>query len=73
MAELSAKEGELAQKETVILKNLLLLRETRVRDAMTPRTVVFSLPETLRIEEVFINMSIFVLRVYLYIRMTRNR
>ena len=53
MAELSEKEGELAQKETVILKNLLLLRETRVRDAMTPRTVVFSLPETLRIEEFF--------------------
>lgn len=53
MAELSEKEGELAQKETVILKNLLLLRETHVRDAMTPRTVVFSLPDTLRIEEFF--------------------
>jgi len=53
MAELSEKEGELAQKETVILKNLLLLRETHVRDAMTPRTVVFSLAETLRIEEFF--------------------
>ncbi|MDH5445695.1 MAG: CNNM domain-containing protein [Gammaproteobacteria bacterium] len=53
MAELSEKEGELAQKETMILKNLLLLRETRVHDAMTPRTVVFSLPETLRIEEFF--------------------
>ena len=53
MAELSEKEGELAQKEMVILKNLLLLRETRVRDAMTPRTVVFRLPETLRIEEFF--------------------
>lgn len=53
MAELSEKEGELAQQETVILKNLLLLRETQVRDAMTPRTVVFSLPETLRIEEFF--------------------
>jgi CBS domain containing-hemolysin-like protein len=53
MAELSEKEGELAEKETVILKNLLLLRETRIRDAMTPRTVVFSLPETLRVEEFF--------------------
>ena len=63
MAELSAKEGELAQKETVILKNLLLLRETRVRDAMTPRTVVFSLPETLRIEEFFYK--------YEHIRFTR--
>ncbi len=53
MAELSQKEGELAQKETVIMKNLLLLRETRVRDAMTPRTVVFSLPDTMRIEAFF--------------------
>lgn len=53
MAELSEKEGELAQKETVILKNLLLLRETRIWDAMTPRTVVFSLNETLHIEEFF--------------------
>jgi len=53
MAELSAKEGELAQQETVILKNLLLLHETQVRDAMTPRTVVFSLPETLLINEFF--------------------
>lgn len=53
MAELSAQEGELAQQETVILKNLLLLRQTQVRDAMTPRTVVFSLPVNLRIEEFF--------------------
>lgn len=53
MAELSAREGELAQQETVILKNLLLLRETCVRDAMTPRTVVFSLADTIRIEEFF--------------------
>lgn len=53
MAELSAKEGELAQRESKILKNLLLLRETRVKDAMTPRTVVFSLPETLLVEEFF--------------------
>ncbi len=53
MAELSGKEGELAEKETMILQNLLLLRETRVRDAMTPRTVVFSLHDTLRIEEFF--------------------
>ena len=53
MAELSEKEGELAQQETVILKNLLLLRQTQVRDAMTPRTVVFSLPANLKIEAFF--------------------
>jgi CBS domain containing-hemolysin-like protein len=46
MAELSAEEGELAERESEVLKNLLLLRETRVRDAMTPRPVVFSLAES---------------------------
>lgn len=45
MAELSAEEGELAERESEVLKNLLLLRETRVKDAMTPRPVVFSLAE----------------------------
>ena len=45
MAELSAEEGALAHQEKHILQNLLLLRETHVKDAMTPRTVVFSLPE----------------------------
>jgi len=45
MAELSAEEGQLAERESEVLKNLLLLRETRVKDAMTPRPVVFSLAE----------------------------
>lgn len=49
MAELSAEEGELAQRESKIFKNLLLLRETQVKDAMTPRTVVVSLPEDLTV------------------------
>jgi len=46
MAELSAQEGQLAERESEVLKNLLLLRETRVRDAMTPRPVVFSLSDS---------------------------
>lgn len=53
MAELSAEEGQLNQRETQILKNLLRLRDTRVSDAMTPRTVIFSLPEDLTVEEFF--------------------
>jgi len=53
MAELSAKEGQLEPQETQILKNLLRLRDTRVTDAMTPRTVIFSLPEDLTVEEFF--------------------
>ena len=53
MAELSAEEGQLEQQETMILKNLLRLRDTRVTDAMTPRTVIFSLPENISVEEFF--------------------
>lgn len=53
MAELSASEGQLAEQEMKILKNLLQLRDTRVTDAMTPRTVIFSLPEELTVEEFF--------------------
>ncbi len=53
MAELSAQEGQLGEQESTILKNLLLLRETRVMDVMTPNTVIFSLPQNLRVEEFF--------------------
>jgi CBS domain containing-hemolysin-like protein len=55
MADLSAQEGQLARRESEILKNLLMLRETRVKDAMTPRTVVFSLPESTTVAEFFHN------------------
>jgi CBS domain containing-hemolysin-like protein len=50
MAELSSEEGQLEEQETRFLKNLLLLRRMRVRDAMTPRTVIFSLSEDLLVE-----------------------
>jgi CBS domain containing-hemolysin-like protein len=50
MADLSAKEGQLAERESKILKNLMRLRNIRVLDAMTPRTVVFSLPDTTTVE-----------------------
>lgn len=53
MAEISAGEGLIAEDETRILKNLLRLREHRVTDVMTPRTVIFSLADSLRVEEYF--------------------
>lgn len=53
MAELSAEEGHLAERESEVLKNLLLLRETQAKDAMTPRTVVFSLPQEMTIGRFF--------------------
>lgn len=53
MAELSAKEGQLAERESEVLKNLLLLRDTGVKDAMTPRPVVFSLPGDTSVDSYF--------------------
>jgi CBS domain containing-hemolysin-like protein len=48
------EEGELARRESRILQNVLLLHEIRIRDAMTPRTVVFSLPDDLTVGEFFL-------------------
>ncbi len=53
MADLGAKEGKIADEESSILKNLLLLRDTNIKTAMTPRPVIFSLPEHLLIQEYF--------------------
>lgn len=51
MAELSGKEGQLAQQEAQFLQNLLTLHERKITDAMTHRTVVFSVSEELSVEE----------------------
>lgn len=53
MAEAGIEEGKLDPHESLILKNLFLLRDTRVQDVMTPRAVVFSLDETLQVKEYF--------------------
>jgi CBS domain containing-hemolysin-like protein len=53
MADISAGEGLLKHEEAHILKNLLRLRTSKVTYVMTPRTVIFSLPEDLRVEEFF--------------------
>jgi len=53
MADLGEKEGQLEERESRILKNMFLLRETLVTDVMTPRPVVFSLPESLTIYAYF--------------------
>jgi CBS domain containing-hemolysin-like protein len=51
MADLGAREGQLAMKESRILKNLFLLSSTNIKTIMTPRTVVFTLQEELSVEE----------------------
>jgi len=53
MADLGAKEGQLAVKESRILKNLFRFRSSTIKDIMTPRTVVFALQENMTIAEFF--------------------
>ena len=51
MAELGEEEGVFEEKESHILKNLFRFNSLRVKDVMTPRTVVFDLPEERTIGE----------------------
>ena len=51
MAELGEQEGQLNKHESVVLKNLFRLRELQVRNAMTPRPVMFSLSEESSVTE----------------------
>lgn len=52
LASLGGKEGKLNENESRIVKNLFRLRNLTVRDIMTPRTVVFSQPASMRISDV---------------------
>jgi magnesium and cobalt exporter, CNNM family len=54
MASLGEQEGQLAQQESNILKNLFYLNKASVNAIMTPRTVVFSLQENTPVED-FVN------------------
>jgi CBS domain containing-hemolysin-like protein len=53
MAELSNQDGQLLERESHFLKNLMSLNKCYVNDAMTPRTVIFSLSEDLLVQEFF--------------------
>ena len=51
LADLGAREGVVREEESRILKNLFRLEKVRVRDIMTPRTVVFALPASQTVDE----------------------
>ncbi len=53
MTSLSGDEGQLAVLEANIVQNMLNLHKLKVRDAMTHRTVVTSVPETMTVEAFF--------------------
>lgn len=57
LAEVGAREGVVRESESRIVANLLQLVHVRVGDIMTPRTVVFSLPEKQTVGEVLASHS----------------
>ena len=53
VVSLSRKEGVIRPTEETIIGNILGLDQKRVHDIMTPRTVVFSLPVSMPLEEAY--------------------
>lgn len=53
MAEMGVKEGTIEKHESTIIQNLLHFSDIRVRDIMTPRTVVIASPADTTIEDFF--------------------
>jgi CBS domain containing-hemolysin-like protein len=51
IAELGQTEGALREKEYHVIRNVLRLRRVRVREVMTPRTVVFMLHKDLTVQQ----------------------
>ncbi|MFK7910425.1 MAG: CNNM domain-containing protein [Akkermansiaceae bacterium] len=51
MVEVGSKSGELEDEESKILQNLFMFKSTKVRDIMTPRTVVYTLSQTTTVEQ----------------------
>jgi CBS domain containing-hemolysin-like protein len=51
MTALSLEEGQIAAREATVMQNLLSLKQLKVRQAMTHRTVVFSLPDTMTVAQ----------------------
>jgi CBS domain containing-hemolysin-like protein len=52
-AQIGADEGQLHAKESLIIKNLLMLNNIFVSDIMTPRSVMFAINGAMTVEEVF--------------------
>lgn len=53
MASLSRKSGSIQDYEEKAISNILALDRKRVEDVMTPRTVVFSLPMSITLDEAY--------------------
>ena len=55
MADIGHKEGIFHESESKMLKNMIRLKHITIEDVMTPRTVIFSVPEDTKVMDLFKN------------------
>lgn len=53
LVKLGAHEGEITKGESQMVFNIINLEERKVREIMTPRTMMYSLPANMTVEEAF--------------------
>ncbi|PLW93305.1 MAG: hemolysin [Marinilabiliales bacterium] len=53
IAQLGESEGVLEEDESRVISNLVNLKNVKIREVMTPRTVVLAIPQTMKIHEFF--------------------
>ena len=56
---LSEDEGVIDEKESDLIENILLLDEVKIKDILTPRSVVFALEETQSIKDVMLDKQLY--------------
>ncbi len=66
LADLGTQQGVFEQEESRILKSLLRFSSLRVSDIMTPRTVVYLLPESTTVEETMVTPDLRFSRIPIY-------
>jgi CBS domain containing-hemolysin-like protein len=52
-AQIGEAEGVLEEGEGLVISNLVNLKNVKIREIMTPRTVVLTIPETMKVNEFF--------------------
>jgi CBS domain containing-hemolysin-like protein len=57
LVHLGAREGEISKEESRMVRNIIDLENRLVKEIMTPRRMIFSLPSTMTIENAFKSAS----------------
>ncbi|MCP3850750.1 MAG: DUF21 domain-containing protein [Gammaproteobacteria bacterium] len=60
MAEIGEESGILEEKESLLIENLLRLKDIHVKDILTPRSVVFSLDSETDIDSTLLNDDLYI-------------